>query len=135
VTKTTFEIDIHRVTSNELGFPTAEDLRTVSMATRSKVNCDAAIKHIIKKLQSPTKKWRKLLKTLNLIEVMCQCGARRLFLELQTHSYLVRNLQTTTLVENGVDVGAQSVLISPKAGYSDWDYPSPDPRASEDWCV
>lgn len=112
ITKTPFEIELHRVTSNELNFPTQADLRKVAEETRVKMNCDSAIKHIVKKLQTPKEKWRKILKTLNLIDVLCHSGARRIYLELQSHTYMIKGFTTMIHKENSVDVGKESMFIS-----------------------
>lgn len=108
MTKTDFEIELHLATSNELNFPTQTTLRKIAEQTRQKINCDSAIKHLMKKLQTPKQKWRKILKTLNLIEEIVKTGAKRISLELFSKSFLIQNLAKFTYRENSVDVGVES---------------------------
>lgn len=108
LTKSSYEIDLHRATSNELNFPTQTELLDLATKTSIKENCDSALKHFFKKLQTPKEKWRKLLKTINLLEIMIVKGNRRITLELQSKIFLVQNLTSFMYREKSMDVGQQS---------------------------
>ena len=116
MTKTDYENLLHKVTSNELNFPSQAELIELAVKTNEKENCNAAIKHIFKKLQEPKEKWRKIYKVLQLIETMIIKGNRRVTLELQSKVFLVQNLINFFYKENGVDVGQQSGFKSQGQG-------------------
>lgn len=105
---------LHKATSNELAFPTQSDLLELAAKSTAKENCESAIKHITKKLQEPKEKWRKILKTLNLIEVLVAKGHRRITLELQTKIFMIQPLTSFMYRENSMDVGQQSEFMSPR---------------------
>ena len=108
MTKTDFENELHTATSNDLNFPTQASLKKISEQTRQKINCDSAIKHLIKKLQTPKQKWRKILKALNLTDELVKSGAKRISVELISKIFLIQNLIKFTHRENSMDIGGES---------------------------
>jgi hypothetical protein len=123
LTKTDYEISIHKATSNELSFPTQSDLLDLAAKSNIKENCESAIKHVTKKLQTPKEKWRKILKTLNLVEVLIAKGHRRFTLELQSKMFMIHPLMSFIYRENSIDVGQQSGFTSQGTGALDLQVP------------
>ena len=89
---TDFEQELHKATSNDVGFPDERALLSIASQSRDPNNCRAAIKHIFKKLQSPKEKWRKVYKALTLIEVMLQKGNKMLKSELNSKLFVIGSL-------------------------------------------
>lgn len=114
LTKTKFQNELHRLTSDELSFPTQVDLADVARHSFIKQDCEVLLKHIFKRLQSPSKKWRKIVKTLSLIDVLLARGSKKSVFELKNKVFLVQNLSTFTFHDGPLDRGAKSELISPR---------------------
>ena len=74
------------------------------------------LKHIFKRLQSPSKKWRKIVKTLGLVDVLLARGSKKSVFELKNKVFLVQNLASFSFVEGPIDRGAKSGLSSSGAG-------------------
>lgn len=70
------------------------------------------LKHIYKKLQGPTKKWRKILKTLYLIDAVLKKGSYRAVKELKTKVFLVKTLFEFLFIEGTIDRGVKSKVKS-----------------------
>lgn len=73
------------------------------------------LKHVFKKLQGPYKKWRKLLKALNLIKVIVEHGSRRAVSEFKNKVFLIRNLFEFSYIEGSMDRGVKSKVNSKRA--------------------
>ena len=106
-----FEADLHKITSNELTYPTERDLLSVAAQARDSTNAAIAVKHLFEKLQSPRDKWRKILKALFLIEVMLVKGNKLLASELNSKLFLLKTLLSE--YRNDIEgASGQSHLIS-----------------------
>lgn len=112
VTKSEYKQLLHKVTSDEKSFPEDRDLRIIARASFYRKETEQMLKHVFKKLQGPRKKWRKILKTLNLMRVIVQYGSKKAIEEFKKKVFLVRNLYEFTYVENSMDRGARSMLSS-----------------------
>jgi hypothetical protein len=67
--------------------------------------------HISKKLQAPAFKWRKVLKTLFLIEHLLKVGAPKCYDSLKGEVYQLRNLQNFSFIDhNKADKGETSII-------------------------
>ena len=74
--------------------------------------CEIILKHIIKKLQEGPSKYRKIEKTMNLMEVLLECGSKKIVFELKNKVFLVSNLLSFEFSENKVNHGSKSGLRS-----------------------
>ena len=70
------------------------------------------LKHVFKKLQGPYKKWRKILKTLILINVIVEKGSKRAIAQFQNKVFLIHNLFEFSYIEGSMDRGAKSKIMS-----------------------
>ena len=68
-------------------------------------NHNALIKHINKKLQDKTKKWRKILKTLTLIEEILKNGSQEAVKILKRDEFLILNLENFEFKKGNLDRG------------------------------
>ena len=51
------------------------------------------------------KKWRKILKTMNLIEVLLDKGSNKFFTEMKKKTFLFEPYRNYTMIENGIEKG------------------------------
>lgn len=63
------------------------------------------MKHVNKKLQEDKKKWRKILKTLNLIAVIVEMGSRKAVQEIKQQNFLIKQLHSFSYAEGSMDRG------------------------------
>ena len=118
ITKSKFKNELHKVTSNELNFPTQADFMEVVKHSFSRNDCEVLLKHVFKRLQSPAEKWRKVLKTLTLVEVLVAKGSKKVIFEFKNKIFLINNLGKFSHFENSIDRGHQSRLNSSRARQS-----------------
>ena len=74
------------------------------------------LKHVFKKLQGPYKKWRKILKTLILINMIVNNGSKKAVAQFKNKVFLIRNLFEFSYIEGSMDRGAKSMIISKRNG-------------------
>lgn len=67
----------------------------------SSTSCDLIMKFIWKRLDSDNKEWRRILKTLHLIEYLTKNGAPRCVGEFRDAIFKVRSFSDFFLVEGG----------------------------------
>lgn len=79
-------------------------------------DCDHFLKHVFKKLQGPAQKWRKILKTLYLMDVVIKKGSLRAVKEFKAKVFLVKNLFEFSYIEGTMNNGSTSKLKSSRAG-------------------
>lgn len=70
------------------------------------------IDHLIKKLQSPPKKWRKIDKTYKLITVLLDNGDKRIQQNLKNNIFLIEMHINYNYIEDGVDRGIEIRKLS-----------------------
>ena len=112
MTKSDFKLILHKATSNEKSFPEQSDLNIIAKYTFYQNECDQMLKHVFKKLQGPYKKWRKILKTLTLVETILKKGSHRAVKGLKNKVFLVKNLFEFSYIEGTMDRGIKSDIIS-----------------------
>lgn len=69
-TKTEFEANLHKLTSNEKKMPTKSEFKSPFLKSLTSLQKQYTISHLTKKIQTSPKKWRKILKTLFLIKAI-----------------------------------------------------------------
>lgn len=124
-TKSKFKRDLHAVTSNEEKYPAQSELLRIAEASFNAKKSEVINKHINKKLQEVPSKYRKIEKTLSLIEVLLEHGSRKCVFEIQNKLFLIKNLENFQYVKDKKNLGAKSELISPGSGGHS---PTADPR-------
>ena len=112
ITKSKFKNDLHRITSNELNFPTQAEFAEIAKHSFSRKDCEKLLKHIFKRLQCAPAKWRKIVKTLTLVEVLLSKGSKKVIFEFKTKVFLVENLNKFGYFDGSIDRGLQSRLNS-----------------------
>lgn len=112
MTKSDFKVLLHKVTSNEKNFPEQAELNIVTKHSFYQRECDQLLKHIFKKLQGPYKKWRKILKTLYLMDAVLKRGSHRAVKEFKAKVFLVKNLYEFSFIEGTMDRGVKSEISS-----------------------
>lgn len=108
MTKSDFEVLLHKLTSSENKLPDTEEYETAVAFSFYKADCRQLIKHILKRLQSPPKKYQKIIKTLYLILIVLEKGSKYAVSELQRNVALVDNLVTFSHKEGKRDKGTKS---------------------------
>lgn len=112
MTKSDFKVLLHKATSNEKSFPEQAELNIVAKHTFYKKECEQLLKHVFKKLQGPYKKWRKILKTLYLMDIVLKRGSHKAVKEFKNKVFLVKNLYEFSYIEGTMDRGVKSKLNS-----------------------
>ena len=112
LTKSKFKNELHLITSNELNFPTQTEFANVAKHSFTQKDCEVMLKHIFKRLQCRPEKWRKVLKTLTLIETLVSRGSKKTMFEFKNKVFLLQNLNKFGFWEGSIDRGAQSGLRS-----------------------
>mmetsp|Transcript_1636 Transcript_1636/g.1459 ORF Transcript_1636/g.1459 Transcript_1636/m.1459 type:complete len:319 (-) Transcript_1636:228-1184(-) len=106
VTKNPLERALAEATSNENWNASNRVLSEIADHTYSFNDFTQVMQYIWARLSSPKKKWRKTLKTLNLIEYLIKNGSPRCIQEFRDEQYQIRMLQELTVIEEGADRGA-----------------------------
>lgn len=70
------------------------------------------LKHVFKKLQEPSKKWRKILKALMLMNTVIKNGSQRAVSEFSSKLFLVKNLYEFSYIEGTMDRGVKGSINS-----------------------
>ena len=104
-TKTDLQLKLHKVTSNEKNFPAEYELIIIARESYKRNECNQITKHLFKKLQESYKKWRKILKALNLITILIKKGSKRVMRELKNKVFLVKQLKDFSYMEGSMDRG------------------------------
>lgn len=112
ILRSKFQNKMHFLTSNKKGFPTEEDLNEASRYSYKKKNHTYIKSHINKKLKSPKKKWRKILKTFYLIENLLYKGCKELVYEFKKKIKDLEKFFNFEYFENNMDRGLKSFLKS-----------------------
>ena len=112
MTKSDFEVLLHRLTSSENKLPAAKEYEKAVAYSFYRHECKQLIKHIVKRLQSPPSKYKKIIKTMFLMLVVLEKGSRFSVSELQRNIILVESLTTFSYKKNNKDRGQKSILIS-----------------------
>ena len=100
------------MTSNEKNFPTEFELVLITRYSYRRFECEQITKHIFKKLQESYKKWRKILKTLTLLQIIVKKGSKRIMREIKNKVFLIKQLRDFSFMEGSMDRGIKSILIS-----------------------
>ena len=108
MTKSKFKNSLHKITSNELNFPSQADFAEIAKHSFSRKDCEKLLKHIFKRLQCKPEKWRKILKTLTLVETLLVKGSKKVIFELKNKIFLIENLIKFGFFEGNNDRGVQS---------------------------
>ena len=95
------------MTSNSKKFPTTSELIIIAKQSQSKKECRDLLKHVFKKLQEKAKKWRKIIKTLNLIKVILTHGSLDCVTEIKKNLFLISELQNFSFMEGSMDRGVK----------------------------
>lgn len=105
-TKTDFQRKLHSCTSNDLSFPPQEDLNTVARHTFYGNEYQMIVDHLTQKLMdSDAKKWRKVIKAQQLLEICLRNGHKRMREDFKKQMYTLNQLETYQMIENGMDRG------------------------------
>jgi epsin len=106
LTKTPFERLLQEATSNENWNVSTKTLREIADHSYNFNDFSTIMKHIWKRLNSQRKKWRKIIKTLTLIDYLLKNGSPRCIAEIKDEIYQIKTLQDFSHFENGADKGA-----------------------------
>jgi len=87
VTKTAFERLLSEATSNENWPVSNTTLQEIADHTYNHTDFITIMKHIWKKLSATKKKWRKIMKTLNLIEYLLKNASPKVIGEIKDELY------------------------------------------------
>ncbi len=112
MTKSKLKNDLHKITSNELNFPTQAEFAEIAKHSFSRKDCEKLLKHIFKRLQSKPDQWRKILKTLTLVDTLVTKGSKQVMFEFKNKIFLIENLINFTFIEGSIDRGLQSNIKS-----------------------
>jgi len=104
--KNPLEKALEEATSNENWNASTKVLNEIADHTYNFTDFTQIMQHIWSRLSSQKKKWRKILKTLNLIEHLIKNGSPRCIQEFRDEIYQIRSLQDFSLHEDGADRGA-----------------------------
>lgn len=104
--KNPLEKALEEATSNENWNASTKVLNEIADHTYNFSDFTQIMQHIWSRLSSQKKKWRKILKTLNLIEHLVKNGSPRCIQEFRDEIYQIRSLQDFSLHEDGADRGA-----------------------------
>lgn len=102
MTKTQFEINLHKCTSNEEQFPDDQLFKEVAKYSYTSEDYFKILQHLEKKLQEKKEKWRKILKALQLINFLVSHGNKRFILDLNKKIFLINALTTVVIHHDGV---------------------------------
>ncbi|CAK69660.1 unnamed protein product (macronuclear) [Paramecium tetraurelia] len=105
LTKSPLEQTLSEATSNENWNTPTKLLQEVAEASYGYTSCDTIMKFIWKRLDSDNREWRRILKTLNMIEYLTKNGAPRCVGEFRDNIYKIRSFSDFFLVEQGSDKG------------------------------
>jgi hypothetical protein len=108
MTKSRFKNELHKITSNELNFPTQSEFLEIAKHSFSQKDCEKLLKHIFKRLQSKPDKWRKIVKTLTLVDTLIAKGSKKIIYEFKNKIFLIENLSKFGHFEGSIDRGVQS---------------------------
>ena len=114
MTKSKLRQELHVATSDDPTFLSKTELRGFAECSFDREDCTAILKHVYARLQLPASKWRKVLKSLNIIEVLMEYGSRPCVKDIKEKIYLIQKLTDFQAIRGNIDVGAQSDLISPR---------------------
>lgn len=106
--KPDFEVLLHKLTSNEDKLPSNKEYDKAVAYSFYRPECKQLVKHILKRLQSPPKKYKKIIKTLYLILVLLEKGSRHAVSEIQSNISLVENLIMFSYKSGTKDKGYKS---------------------------
>lgn len=104
--KTPLDKMLNEVTSDENWTGNTKVLGEVAEHTFNYNDFNAIMKHIWERLSQKGKKWRRILKTLNLMEYLTKNGSPRCVGEFKDEIYQLRTLQDFSLYEQTLDRGA-----------------------------
>lgn len=99
---------MHRLTSNEDRLPSNKEYDKAVAYSFYKPECTQLIKHIVKRLQAPPKKYKKIIKTLYLVLVVLEKGSRQAVSDMQRNVALVENLTMFSYTSANKDKGYKS---------------------------
>lgn len=108
MTKNNFEVLLHKLTSNEDKLPKNKEYDKAVVYSFNPTECKQLVKHIVKRLQAPPKKYKKIIKTLYLILVLLEKGSRQAVSEMQRNVGLVEYLTTFSYKDKNKDKGFKS---------------------------
>ena len=108
MTKSDFEILLHKLTSNEDKLPNSKQYDKAVAYSFYRSECKQLIKHIVKRLQAPPKKFKKIIKTLYLVLIVIEKGSRYAVMEMQRNIGLVENLIMFSYKDGKTDKGYKS---------------------------
>jgi hypothetical protein len=92
LTKTHLEKKLKEATSNEHCHANISLLNDISNRTQYRADYNTILSHCLKKLSCRPEKWRKILKSLFLIEHILRTGNPRFADDLKDESYKLKNL-------------------------------------------
>ena len=110
--KTDFEVLLHKLTSNENKLSDNTEYESAVAYSFKKRECKQLMKHIVKRLQSPPRKYNKIIKTLYLVLVILEKGSRSAVSELRRNIVLVENLKVFSYKVGKKDKGTRSKVRS-----------------------
>mmetsp|Transcript_12611 Transcript_12611/g.37455 ORF Transcript_12611/g.37455 Transcript_12611/m.37455 type:complete len:214 (+) Transcript_12611:149-790(+) len=100
------EKNLREATSNQnWGCPNSL-LHSISRASHDYQDCQTVMNEVWSGLQAKGAQWRRLLKTLNMLEFLIKNGNERIIDELRRDQYKVRPLADFSYSEDGKDKGA-----------------------------
>ncbi|CAD8083427.1 unnamed protein product [Paramecium sonneborni] len=105
LTKSPLEQTLSESTSNENWNTPTKLLQELAEASYGYTSCDIIMKFIWKRLDSDNREWRRILKTLNIIEYLIKNGAPHCVGEFRNNISKIRSFSDFFLVDQGSDKG------------------------------
>ena len=105
---TELERKLKEATSDEHCHANISLLNDIAQRTNDSEDFDVIMKHCIQTICLNSDKWRRILKTLFLIEQILRTGNLRFANELKDESYRLKNLTSFCYYDNKVDKGETS---------------------------
>lgn len=115
--RTEYLNSLHDLTSNENNFSDQSAFEAIIQRSFTLDDCYQMLIHVIRKLSSSKMKWRKLLKTLYLIDGLVKGGSRQAVETIKKKVDLLDNLTRFTCIEKNIERGSKSKVIGPLHGY------------------
>ena len=110
ITKTPLEREILEATNNDNWGVSTANLQQIAEKTFNHGESEIIMRFIWKNLKVDGKEWRKMYKTLNLVEHILKFGSSRAVEEIRDNTFKIRTLQDFSYRDEGVERGTGSKL-------------------------
>ena len=111
VSKVDLEKKLNQATSNEMGYASISLLNEISKRTDDREECKMIVKFCIKLLSSKPKFWKRILKSLYLIEHLVKTGSQDYVEGIKDERDSLRELYNFSHEEDGKEKGEKSKFI------------------------